>query len=295
MSTKPSKAPIFKELPIEQLEADHEQPRKDFEIDENDRLFLSIKEYGIEMPIAVHAEDQNRFIILDGHRRYRCAQKLNMEFVPCRIYSNLDKWEQEFKRFEIQNNRKEWQPIERSNSLSRIKENRKFSNKEVAELLHISTSTVSYSLGIRKQTIENVGLFRDYKHCDAYITEYFRLKPKLRKVKDIEKSGVTIALFEKVQNHIVKSAKDFRKLQPIFLRGEHNKDFLHEFLIDKDMTVEQLEERTQRFGPSLAAEKLILELGALLASGRVPPTNEIPVFKELGELCQRIVKMSKTG
>ncbi len=292
MSTK---RPSFKELPITQLEADNEQPRRDFEVKENDRLVLSIKNWGIQEPIAVYAKGEDRFIILDGHRRYRSAQVLKQDIVPCKIYSNLATWEQEFLRFELQNNRKNWQPMERANSLHRIMQGKKFKkNAELAEFVHLSTSTVSYSLSMRNQKVENVEIFQQFKLTDAYITEYLRLKPKLRKIKDIEINQVTITLFEKVENHGIKTAKDFRTLQPIFLRGEHFKDFLHEFLTDKDMTVDELEERTQKFGPSIAARQLVQELGSLLSSGRMPPADEIPVFKELGDLCDLILQKNKS-
>ena len=76
----------FMELPISQVARDPNQPRKDFGAEgEKNKLKLSIKNYGIEEPIKVSGVSPKRYIIIDGHRRYICAQKLNMKYVPSRL------------------------------------------------------------------------------------------------------------------------------------------------------------------------------------------------------------------
>jgi ParB-like chromosome segregation protein Spo0J len=58
---------IFKEIPLDQIQRDPDQPRKDFgtEGDEN-RLLISIRDRGIQSPITVNETEPNNYIIADG-------------------------------------------------------------------------------------------------------------------------------------------------------------------------------------------------------------------------------------
>ncbi len=55
------------------------------------RLFVSIESSGIQMPLeVVHEQQQNRIILLDGFKRYRCAEKLGIEQVPVSIIGDSE-------------------------------------------------------------------------------------------------------------------------------------------------------------------------------------------------------------
>lgn len=275
--------PLFQELSLDQIQFDPDQPRRDFgtEGDEN-RLLISIRDIGIQQPIVVSRIDMDRYIILDGHRRYICAQKLQMQKVPCRIYERMSTGEFERLRFEIQNNRRDWKPLERSDCLSRIKEAKSFkTNRELALYLHLSETVIGSSLQIRQQTMEYIGLMEKYDLPESYRVEFIRIKPRIRKIKGLEVSNIIRALFEKVQHKVIKNAKDFRKLSKIFQRAHHNEEVLYKFLTDPDMTVDELNQDTIQSTSSLLGEKFLREISIKKQHGVEFSPQEKAFFIEL--------------
>lgn len=250
---------VFKEIEVEKIEQDADQPRKDFGTrgDEN-RLLVSIRDIGVQQPITVTEYEAGRFRIIDGHRRHICAQRLGLKKVPCLVEPKMSEGELELRRFEIQNNRRPWKPLERSEALARIKACKGFrTNKELAKALHMSESLVGNSLNLRKQKLEYLEMMERFDLSESYRIEFVRLKPKLRKIKDLEVEQIIRILFDRVQHQVIKSAKDFRKLGRIFLRATANEEELHKFLNDPDMRVSELEQRTIQSGFSLAIEQII--------------------------------------
>ena len=280
---------IFKELPLGQIQRDPDQPRRDFgtEGDEN-RLLVSLKNYGIEQPITVSIIEDNRYIIIDGHRRYICAQKLGFATVPCRIYPKLTPGELESRRFEMQNNRRQWRPMERSDALERIKTAMGFqTNKELAHYLGMAEVMVANSLQLRKQKLDYMELMEKYDLPESYRIEFIRLKPKIRKIKDTEVDEIIVKLFDKVQHKVIRNSKEFRKLGKIFERATANEEELHHFLSDPDMTVHELDQRTLQSGFSLLIEKLIQAVGSKRREGTAFSSQEKDFLAQLRDLLNK--------
>jgi len=81
----------------------------------------------------------------------------------------------------------------------------------------------------------------------SYRAELARLRPKLRRrIKEFQINDILKVLCEKVQYRVIKNAKAFRKLIPIFLRASANEQHIHRFLCDPDMTIGELEQLTTR-------------------------------------------------
>lgn len=276
----------YQELPIEQIQTDPDQPRKDFGIDgDENRLKVSIIEYGILKPIQVSELGGNKFIIIDGHRRYKVAQKLDFKTVPCIVSPELKKGDLEIKRFEMQTNQRRWKPSERSEALNRIKTEKNFkSNKELAQHLGLSETVVANSLQLRNLTLEYLSLMEKYNLSDSYRVEFIRLKPKLRKLGKMEVSDIVVNIFERIQNHVIKNAKDLRKLGRIFLRATANEKELTHFLSDPDMTIEELEQRTLQSGSSLLVEQLIKYISSKRQKGIEFSSQEKEFLEQLREL-----------
>ncbi len=292
-------ATIYMDLPLEQLERDPSQPRQEHNAQgdecDNTRLLNSLKAIGIEQALVVLQEEENRYKIIDGHRRHKAAKKLGFKTVPCRVHTKLPKGELEIRRFQIQNNRREWKPMERSEALHTIKRENGFkSNREVAESVGISTTLVHFSLKLRDQSLENIGLMEGYKLQDTYRVEFLRLKPKIRRIKDIEAEDIPTILFEKIKHGVIKNAKSFRQLRKIFLRAHLNENELHEFLTNPDMTVDELDLKTVQSGPSLLVEKLLQELGKIFQEGRIIPEQETGTYRQLRDFLMQKFPLSQS-
>ena len=78
--TETQKSKLF----IGDLKPNKFQPRKNFDEESLDELTSSIKERGILQPIIVRrsSEDQSKFEIIAGERRWLAAQKAGLHDVP---------------------------------------------------------------------------------------------------------------------------------------------------------------------------------------------------------------------
>lgn len=260
---------IYKELPISEVELDSNQPRKEYGSPlEQEKLKSSIMQFGLQDAIMVTQKDDNRYLIIDGHRRYLCLKELGFDKVNCQIYPDLDDGELEIRRYEKQNNRKNWKPMEKANSLHRAKTKLGLkTNEELSKILNLSRTTIASSLQLRDQKIDYLGLIHDYKIKEAYSIEFLRLLPKLRKIRNFEVPDIIKIIFEKVQHRIIKNAKDFRKIQKVFARASANEEEIYKFLSDPDATVAELDRDTIQSGFSLHVLQLIEEIKQKRKSG----------------------------
>ncbi len=274
-------------IAIEYLHEDPDQPRRDFGTDgDQNRLLLSIKQHGLLVPINVSkTKEENVYILLDGHRRYRCCKILKFTAISCNVWPEMGRGEFETLRYEMQNNRRPWRPVERSQSLAQIKESNNFiTNREVADYLHISETVVANSLQLRKQKLEYISAMERYGLPDSYQTEFIRLKHKVRKIREYEPVDIFRIIFEKTKSEVISNAKDFRKLGRIFLRAAANEKEIYEFLSNPDMRVEELDQRTVQSGFSLVIEQAIQQITTKRKNGIEFSFKEEDLLKQLSTL-----------
>src|SRR2546430_16730916 len=71
----------LKDISPNEITRNEDNPRLFFRSDEMATLMASIKQYGIQVPITVF-EEGGRYHLIDGERRWRCADKLNLKRIP---------------------------------------------------------------------------------------------------------------------------------------------------------------------------------------------------------------------
>ena len=69
-------------IPINKIQANPHQPRKDFNDSKMEELVLSIKEKGILQPIAVRELKNGNYEIIAGERRYRASKSIGLKSIP---------------------------------------------------------------------------------------------------------------------------------------------------------------------------------------------------------------------
>ncbi len=283
--------PVFREIAMAQIAMDPDQPRKEFGVKgEHNRLLVSIKDMGIEMPLAVSEIDKDRYLILDGHRRFECAKEIGLTDVPCRVYPKMDPGEFELRRFEIQNNKRQWTPAERSNAFVKIKAAMGFKTMvELADALHLSHSTVNYALKMRDQNVEHIAMMERYQLKESYRVEFLKMKPKIRKIKNLEVDAIIRIIFEKISHDVITNAQDIRILKRVFLRAAVNEEALYAFLSDPDMTIQELEERSQQSGFSLLIDELIQAITGKKKNAVEFSTDEKPMLQQLKKLLIELI------
>ena len=107
------------EMPLTEIYANPNQPRKNFDEQALRELADSIKKHGVIMPIVVNADKQGKYMIIAGERRYRASKIAGLKSIPVvvRNYS-----EREIKEISLIENlqREDLNPIEAAAAMKQL-------------------------------------------------------------------------------------------------------------------------------------------------------------------------------
>ena len=87
---RPQGSSTINEIPLAQIEANPNQPRREFDPVALQELANSIREIGIIQPITLRQIDENRFQIIAGERRWRASQIAGLTAIPAYIRTIKD-------------------------------------------------------------------------------------------------------------------------------------------------------------------------------------------------------------
>ena len=139
---------VYKQIDINKIEANENQPRKVFDDDKIEELSLSIKENGLIQPIIVRKYKRN-YQIIAGERRFRACKLAGLKTVPCVIKDIDDKQVDTFAIIEnIQ--REDLSPIEEANAYKMLMDNYQMNQTELASKVGKKQSTVANKLRLLK-------------------------------------------------------------------------------------------------------------------------------------------------
>jgi ParB/RepB/Spo0J family partition protein len=110
---------VLQQIKVDKIDRNPDNPRLIFRSGELDELLESIRRYGVQVPIAVYREN-NRFVLLDGERRWRCALKLNQETIPALVREKPAPLENLLLMFNIHALREQWDLLTIALKLPRI-------------------------------------------------------------------------------------------------------------------------------------------------------------------------------
>lgn len=132
-------------LPLGHIQANEDQPRKNFSAEGIDELAASIKEKGIMQPIIVKKVAEQSYMIICGERRFRAAKLCGLEEVPVVIKDIADA--DVFEWAIIENiQREDLNPLEEARAYQRLSEERALSQDEVAKRVGKDRSTIANML-----------------------------------------------------------------------------------------------------------------------------------------------------
>jgi len=78
--------PTAKEIRLDRIEPDPDQPRRSFDPERLEELAASIRREGVLQPIAVYYDAaRDRYVIIHGERRWRAAQLAGLETIPALV------------------------------------------------------------------------------------------------------------------------------------------------------------------------------------------------------------------
>ena len=190
------------EIPLDQIEANPNQPRREFDEEALRELADSISAIGIIQPITLRQISENRFQIIAGERRWRASQLAGLMAIPAYIRTISDENVMEMALVEnIQ--RQDLNAIEIAlayeHLLEKISERVGKSRAAIANYLRLLKLPAQVQMALQKKEI-------DMGHCRALLAlDSPSLQIKL--FKEIQKNGYSVRKVEEMVQRL-KSGED---------------------------------------------------------------------------------------
>lgn len=133
-----------RDIPIEEIDPNLSQPRKEFDKEALEQLAESIRQAGVLQPILV-VENGMRYRIVAGERRFRAARLAGLTSIPCiaRAWTQ----EQQMEAALIENlQREDLNPIEEAQAIKSLMQQCGYTQEEAAKRLGKSRPAVANAL-----------------------------------------------------------------------------------------------------------------------------------------------------
>lgn len=135
---------VVRDIPIEDIDPNTDQPRRDFDKEALEQLADSIREAGVLSPILV-VENGMRYRIVAGERRYRASRLAGLTSVPCIVRSMTN--EQQMEAALIENlQRQDLNPIEEAFAIRSLMQECGYTQEQASKKLGKSRPAVANSL-----------------------------------------------------------------------------------------------------------------------------------------------------
>ena len=178
------------EIPLTQIEANPNQPRRDFAPDALQELANSIREIGIIQPITLRQVADERFQIIAGERRWRASQIAGLNAIPAYIRTIKDENVMEMALVEnIQ--REDLNAIEIALAYEHLLEGEGMTQEKVSERVGKSRTAITNYLRLLKLPAQ-VQMALQKKEIDM---------GHARALLAVDSPSLQIRLFNEVQKH----------------------------------------------------------------------------------------------
>lgn len=178
------------EISIDLIEANPNQPRREFDQEALQELATSIREIGIIQPITLRQVDDNRFQIIAGERRWRASQLAGLHAIPAYIRTISDESVMEMALVEnIQ--REDLNAIEIALAYQHLLENDGMTQERVSERVGKSRTAIANYLRLLRLPAQ-IQLALQKKDIDM---------GHARALLSLDSPSMQIKLFKEIQKH----------------------------------------------------------------------------------------------
>ena len=134
------------QVPLSDISTDPNQPRKYFDPNAIDDLANSIEKHGVLQPIILRKSKTGASVIVAGERRFQASKKIGLETIPA-IYISENTAE-----IAIVENllRENLTPVEESEAMFALKNEHKYTNLELGDIIGKAENTISDMLSLMK-------------------------------------------------------------------------------------------------------------------------------------------------
>ena len=203
-------------VPIEQIIANRNQPRQDFNPKEMQELTDSIKANGILQPLTVRDLDDGKFELIAGERRLRSAREAGLETVPVYILSvEADVEMMEYALIEnIQ--RVDLNPIEEAEGYAILCGKYNLAQEEIAKRVGKSRPAIANSLRLLKLPPEIKSALKSGDISAGHARAILGVRKSLQMMtlyQKVIRSGLNVRQTEEMVKNIAESSKELQKIQ----------------------------------------------------------------------------------
>lgn len=134
--------PELKDVETDGIDRNPKNPRIYFTQEDMDRLTESIDRKGILVPVVVYPEGE-RYVLIDGERRWRCATALGLPTIPAVVTEPVSDEENLVQMFNIHMVREAWKDMPTARALGElIDETGTQSDRELSDLTGLSIERI---------------------------------------------------------------------------------------------------------------------------------------------------------
>ncbi|MBR6885516.1 MAG: ParB/RepB/Spo0J family partition protein [Prevotella sp.] len=194
------------EIPIDQIEANPNQPRREFEETALNELAQSISEIGIVVPITLRQMGEHKYQIIAGERRWRASQIAGLASLPAYIRTIKDEEVMEMALVEnIQ--REDLNDIEIALAYEHLLETSGMTQEKMSKRVGKSRTAVTNYLRLLKLPAQVQMALQNKTISMGHARALLSLESpaqQIRLFKEIQKNGYSVRQVEE----LVKTAKD---------------------------------------------------------------------------------------
>lgn len=187
-----------KEMPLDKLFANPNQPRKNFDEQALKELAASIRRHGVIMPIVVNDNHDGTYMIIAGERRFRASKLAGKTTIPVVIKEYTPG---EVKEISLIENlqREDLNPIEAATAMKQLMTEYKLTQDELAERIGKSRPAVANTLRLLHLSPDVMSLVADGKlsagHARTLVT--MSVDDQLKFASEAVKSQISVRELEK--------------------------------------------------------------------------------------------------
>jgi ParB family transcriptional regulator, chromosome partitioning protein len=219
------------DIPVAQIAPNPHNPRRLFDEEPMKILRESVEKLGILVPVTLyeapphHRPKSERFILLDGERRWRCAIALKMKEVPAIVVERPDDTRNILTMFHIHNVREGWQLMPTALKLEVLMNELKERNeRKLTELTKLSLAQIRRCkiLLTYPKKFQNMMLAPPSERMKA---DFFIELDRIRRPALDDRFGPWIklgdsividAMLKKYETEVIVAVTDFRRLAEIY-------------------------------------------------------------------------------
>lgn len=212
ISTEDTDESGIREIRVNDIEPNTDQPRKSFDDEKISQLAESIKKHGVVQPIIVRKEG-NIYRIVAGERRWRACRMAGLPVIPAIIRELSDRQGMEIALIENLQ-REDLNPIEEAEAYHRLIEEYNMTQEEISDIIGKSRPAIANSLRL----LNLDGNIRNYLVTGEITSGHARallaLEDKGAQAKAAEEiisKGINVRDTEKLVKRLLSTKKATRK------------------------------------------------------------------------------------